>query len=142
MLMLFAAPAWCQLTGEDIAALRERGRIDGWTFTVGENEAGQYSLDQLCGLRVPEDWQKGASFDPCTPSRSLPEAYDWRDYGGLPPVRNQGGCGSCWAFATVGPLECNIRIKDGITVNLSPVRQYRESALGCRVCGIRTAVAV
>ena len=36
---------------------------------------------------------------------SLPAHYDWRDLGKTPPVRDQRGCGSCWAFATVGALE-------------------------------------
>lgn len=120
-----AAPAQGQLTSEDIEALREQGRAEGWTFTVDENGATQYSLDQLCGLKVPDNWQDDAVFDPMTPDKSLPEAYDWRDQLTLPPVRNQGGCGSCWAFATVGPLECNIKIKDNIIVDLS--EQYLVS---------------
>ena len=28
-------------------------------------------------------------------------------------------CGSCWAFATMNPIECNIKISDGINVDLS-----------------------
>ncbi len=51
--------------------------------------------------------------------RELPSYFDWRDYGGCTPIKNQAQCGSCWAFSTVAPLECNILIKDGITVDLS-----------------------
>lgn len=35
----------------------------------------------------------------------LPSSYDLRQQKKLTPVKNQGGCGSCWAFATYGSLE-------------------------------------
>jgi C1A family cysteine protease len=35
----------------------------------------------------------------------LPTKYDWRKYGIVTPVRDQGSCGSCWAFGTVGVME-------------------------------------
>ena len=48
--------------------------------------------------------------DPYSSLQSIPEAYNWCDtHGGCPPVRNQGRCGSCWAFGTVGPLEAWIK---------------------------------
>jgi len=125
IVILSAALAMAQLTPGDIADLQKQAAAEGWSFTVGENEATQYALEDLCGLQPPDDWWKDAQFDPCTPKRDLPSAFDWRDSVALPQVRNQGGCGSCWAFATVGPLECNIRIKDGLTVNLS--EQYLVS---------------
>ncbi len=36
-----------------------------------------------------------------------PEAFDWRDTlpGSVTPVRDQGKCGGCWAFATAETLE-------------------------------------
>jgi len=106
------------LSSEDIAALQQQGKIEGWTFTVGENSATSRSLNKLCGLKVPENWWVGASFDPCTKG-SLPPTFDWRELGGCTEIKDQGNCGSCWAFGTVGPLECNILIKDGIEKDLS-----------------------
>ncbi len=111
--------AWAQLDGNDLAALRAAARREGWTFTVASNPATAQSQAELCGLREPPDWRLGATYDNASALRDLPAAFDWRQETGCPPVRNQGGCGSCWAFATVGALECNILIRDGQTVDLS-----------------------
>lgn len=50
---------------------------------------------------------------------SLPTAWDWRDQGVVSPVKNQGKCGSCWAFSTVGALESHYIKKYGQFVNIS-----------------------
>jgi len=40
---------------------------------------------------------------------SLPANYNLRNENKLTPIRNQGQCGSCWAFATMGALESSFK---------------------------------
>ena len=41
---------------------------------------------------------------------TFPSVYDLRDLGELTPVRDQGACESCWAFATYGSIESRWKI--------------------------------
>ncbi len=51
------------------------------------------------------------------PLSSLPKKIDWRDSGGknyLTVIKDQGDCGSCWAFSTVGVIEAKYNIENGM----------------------------
>lgn len=75
------------------------------TFAVGENDFTDKNITeviaQMCRTVVPTGMgaaiQGSYTLPPGEPSK------DWRSI--MQPVRNQGGCGSCWAFATVAQLE-------------------------------------
>ncbi|KAF2365893.1 Peptidase C1A papain C-terminal [Trinorchestia longiramus] len=52
-------------------------------------------------------------------AKIIPDAVDWRTRGAVTPVKKQGVCGSCWAFATTGAVEGLHFIQTGKLVSLS-----------------------
>ena len=54
------------------------------------------------------------------------QAVDWVSQGVVAPVKNQGGCGSCWAFSAIGAFESRNAIKTG---KKSAVPEWSEQQL-------------
>jgi len=50
---------------------------------------------------------------------ALPASVDWRDSNAVTAIKNQGNCGSCWAFSAIGSIEGITAISTGKLLSLS-----------------------
>jgi len=84
------------------------------TYTMGVNAFADLSLDEFVERYtgyVPNASAKKynaarMSFeDAVDVNAALPTSVDWRTQNAVSPVKNQGQCGSCWAFSTTGSVE-------------------------------------
>jgi cathepsin L len=60
-----------------------------------------------------------------TPVEDLPPQVDWRRAGVATAVKDQGQCGSCWAFASTEVVESAVALATGLLFDLS-VEQVDE----------------
>ena len=101
--------------GGELEEIQRAIREKGAKWTAGETSVSQLPPEQrrkLLGAILEEgkhEKEERVEFV----YHSLPSEFDWRDYDGYDwttPIRNQGGCGSCVAFAVVGALEGGIKV--------------------------------
>ena len=82
-------------------------------FRVNLNSKGNYTGTYIPIQEVPKPFKKQGSLK----SKGLPSEFNWEHY--CTPVKDQGACGACWAFAANGVFEALINIQDGVQRNLS-----------------------
>ncbi|XP_007950018.1 pro-cathepsin H [Orycteropus afer afer] len=95
-----------------------------------KNHTFKMALNQFSDMTFAEIKRKYLWSEPqnCSATKSnylrgtgpYPPSVDWREKGHfVTPVKNQGGCGSCWTFSTTGALESAIAIAGGKLLSLA-----------------------
>ncbi len=140
-----------ELTASDeiksnLAALRSEAGAKGWTFEVGYTTAMDFAIEEITGLKPPDNFldlakqqnriaetlkePKPLSLGDCVASAAK---FNWADHNGVTGVRDQGNCGSCWAFATHGAFEGSYAILNNTLIDSS--EQDTLDCSGAGSCG-------
>ncbi|KAI3884962.1 hypothetical protein MKW98_002354 [Papaver atlanticum] len=106
-------------------------RSDGITYSLGLNKFADLSDDEFQAIYstgLPqkileqerrEEKIKHKFTHENSSSNPLPSSVDWREKGAVTGVKDQGHCGSCWAFAAVAATEGINQIRTGKLISLS-----------------------
>ncbi|KAK6159317.1 hypothetical protein DH2020_006631 [Rehmannia glutinosa] len=89
---------FADLTNEEYRSMFVGGRLDRKSSLMNRKASDRYAFKA---------------------GEKLPESVDWRKKGAVAPVKDQGQCGSCWAFSTVAAVEGVNKIATGEMVVLS-----------------------
>ena len=123
MFFCVVSSASAQVSVSDIQAAIKASRA---TWVAAENPISKLTPEQQKQLLGVKNAPKTNTHPPArvASTYSLPPSLDWRNNGGnyVTSVKNQGSCGSCWAFSAVAALESATLINQktpNVDLNLS-----------------------
>jgi len=110
----------------------QAGKVS-WYMAV--NQFADWSQEEFQGIRSTK-YQP--SLEPMKTlelsEQAAPGSMDWRTKGVVTAVKNQGGCGSCWAFSATETVESQYAIASGKLLTLAP-QTYVNCVQNPKDCG-------
>lgn len=91
------------------------------THDLAMNEYADLSNDEFRAMmnKYVPSLKKNQNNTIVLDASNVPSSVDWTTKGVVTPVKNQGQCGSCWAFSTTGSTESVHAIATGNLISLS-----------------------
>jgi C1A family cysteine protease len=81
------------------------------SFTLGENQFADLTFEEFSSKYLSQNVVQNEVFtDNFYGFESAATKVDWREKGVITQVKNQGACGSCWAFSVTGSFEAAFAI--------------------------------
>jgi cathepsin L len=127
----------------NLQKIAEHNSNPRWTYTLGVNQYADMTSSEFAAIYAKgKMWDSASAVDELdshdgasdVPVSELPDSVDWRTKNVVTAPKNQGGCGSCWAFSTAETLESHIAIKTGKLLTLSP-QEYVSCSPNPDHCG-------
>jgi len=88
------------------------------SYTLGMNKFGDLSVEEFSAMYLSQIAPAGNNYGNLD-NIVTAGAVDWRAKGAVTPVKDQGSCGSCWAFSTVAAVEGAKAIASGRLLSFS-----------------------
>jgi C1A family cysteine protease len=89
------------------------------SWTAGINEFSDMMPEEFAAVYLMKDMKVPHIEATPVDVSDVANDVDWRQKGAVNPVKNQGSCGSCWAFSTTGVLEGYAKIYNNELPNVS-----------------------
>lgn len=89
------------------------------SFTLALNKFADLTVDEFKSQYLGTQVSKGLRGASKKVHQIFPSSKDWVSEGHVSPVKDQGYCGSCWAFSAVGAIESIYSIKNDKILDLS-----------------------
>jgi cathepsin F len=99
-------------------------------FDVSKEEFQKYKNKKMPADQLARSCLTSGVTAPHYDTSNLPDSFDWRTKNVVTPVKDQGMCGSCWAFSTVATVESAWAIKTGKLLSLSE-QEVVDCSKGC-----------
>lgn len=119
---------------ERIARINRENAEKGYQWTAGRTSVSDLSPEEkkrLLGLLpLPPGRESDIAVLETETTTLFDPVFDWRALGKVTGIRNQGSCGSCWAFAAVAQLESHMLIYDERNEDLS-----EQNVIDCNTWG-------
>ncbi|KAK3021445.1 hypothetical protein RJ639_045634 [Escallonia herrerae] len=108
---------------DNLRFIDEHNAVGNRTYKVGLNRFADLTNEEyrsrFLGRGIEKRARRVSERYVVRGGEELPERVDWREKGAVAPVKDQGQCGSCWAFSTIGAVEGINKIVTGDLISLS-----------------------